>query len=196
MGLERCESMAKSVSRLYTDRHALLMYGLVRWLQPRTIVEVGSFHGFTTMHLAQACEDNGFGEVVVIDDFSLGNSASVIHNNLYHAGLAQRVRIISGDSQKIDFPRCDFAFIDGDHSFDGCRNDCDKAISMGATCLCVHDSQGWWGPREYVALMREQGQGVWDVMECGFDSGLAVIMKRPELPPPFYTEEQYPTGKV
>lgn len=158
---------------------------------------MGAWHGFTTMHLAQALKDNGGGEVTVIDDFSLGNSAAVIHNNLASIGCADMLRIVSGKSREVVWPdKVDFAFIDGDHSFEGCVYDCDQAISRGAECVCVHDSYGWWGPRLYTETMREQGEGVWDTFECGFDSGLAVFVKRPVLPPCVYTEKDYPQGHV
>lgn len=173
------------------------MYGLVRWLEPKHIVEVGAWNGYCTIHLAQACEDNGFGEVTVIDDYSLGNAASEIHNNLHRLGLANRLKLISGKSSDVVWPdKVDFAFIDGDHSLDGCVGDCNKAIERGAKCLVIHDTVGWWGPRDYVEIMREQGQGAWDVIECNFDSGLAVILKREDKPAPFYSEEEYPQGHV
>lgn len=187
----------KNVDRLHTERHAWLMYGLVRWLQPKHIVEVGAWHGFSTMHLAQALKDIGGGEITVIDDFSLGNSATVIHNNLKSIGCADMLHILSGKSTDVQWPRrVDFAFIDGDHSFEGCLYDCNKAVDLGARCICVHDSYGWWGPRLYTQMMREQGKGVWDVFECDFDSGLAVFVRKPDLPPCIYTEKDYPQGHV
>lgn len=39
------------------------LYGLVRLLKPEIVVETGSWKGFGTVHLAQACKDNEFGKV-------------------------------------------------------------------------------------------------------------------------------------
>ncbi len=187
----------RNVERLWTDRHAWLMYGLVRWLQPRSVVEVGAWHGFCTMHLAQALKDSGGGQITVIDDFSLGNAASTLHNNLASIGCADMLTILSGKSAEVVWPKkVDFAFIDGDHSFEGCLHDCNKSIEAGAQCLCIHDTQGWWGPMDYVETFREQAKGTWDVIESNFDSGFAVLLKREPKTAPFYTEKDYPKGCV
>lgn len=187
----------RNVDRLHTTRHAWMMYGLVRWLQPINIVEVGAWAGFCTMHLAQACEDNGFGHVTVIDDYSLGKVASEIHNNLQLLRLTERVSLLSGKSTEVKWPaRVDFAFIDGDHSFDGCLHDCNRAIELGAKCVCVHDTAGWWGPQDYVDMFREQSAGVWDMIDQPFDSGFAVMVQRQPRPPLLYTEKDYPEGHV
>jgi predicted O-methyltransferase YrrM len=47
-----------------------LLYGIVRALIPKTIVEFGTSYGWSTIHLAAACRDNQFGHVytVEIDD--------------------------------------------------------------------------------------------------------------------------------
>lgn len=37
---------------------AQLLYGLVRALRPRLILEVGTSHGYSTIHLAAGCQDN------------------------------------------------------------------------------------------------------------------------------------------
>lgn len=173
------------------------MYGLVRWLRPETVVEVGAWHGFSTMHLAQACQDNGFGTVYAIDDFSLGNSGAVIHNNLQKAGLSHRLVLVPGKSTDVTWPgKVDFAFVDGDHSLQGCLHDCNKAIERGARCVCIHDTVGWWGPRDYMDLFREQAVGTWDCIEGNFDSGFAVLVRREDKPDPTYTEESHPSGSV
>lgn len=189
------DNLTTGVPRLFTERHAKLMYGLCRWLDVRNAVEVGAFHGYCALHIAQAIKENGGGTITVIDDFSLDNDAAAIHNNFQRAGLADTLKIISGDSREVKWPYgIDFAFIDGDHSLDGCVNDCNKAISAGARCLAIHDSVGWWGPREYVEMARKQGEGMWDVFEANHDSGLAVMVKREEKPPVIYSEEEYPSG--
>jgi len=187
----------RGVERLWTTGHAWVMYGLVRSLKPASIVEVGAWAGFCTMHLAQACEDNGFGHVTVIDDYSLGKVASDIHNNLQSIGAAQRVTLLSGKSTEVKWPATvDFAFIDGDHSYEGCLHDCNQAIERGAKCVCVHDTVGWWGPRKYVETIRAQGKGVWDVIEFSYDSGFAVILRVEQKPEPMYSEKDFPQGHV
>ena len=197
MSLDRTVTIAEGIERLHTSRHAWVMYGLIRSLCPHSVVEVGAWHGFCTLHLAQALEDNGAGVVTVIDNFSLQNDAVAIHNNLNRAKLGHRLNIINGKSSEVQWPaQVDFAFIDGDHSLQGCLDDCNKAIQRGAVCVCIHDTVGWWGPRDYVEMFRKESAGQWDVMEFGYDSGFTVLLKQFPKPPVFYSEKDYPEGHV
>lgn len=184
------------IPRLFTDRHAKLMYGLCRWFNVRSAVEVGAFHGFCSIHIAQAIKENGGGKLTVIDNFSLQNDAAAIHNNFAKAGLADILEIRAGDSKSDSlWPfRTEFAFVDGDHSYNGCLNDCNQAIQRGARIVCIHDSVGWWGPRGYVEQFRKESGELWDVFEGNHDSGLAVLVKREVKPDPIYSEAEYPSG--
>jgi predicted O-methyltransferase YrrM len=190
------QAVAAKLPRLFTERHAWMLYGLVRWLRPETVVEVGSYHGFTALHLLQALEDNDRGQLFCIDDYSLADSTATIHNAAQECGLGHRLRLVSGNSREVEWPRrIDLAYIDGDHSLDGCLADCNKAIERGATCIAIHDTVSWWGPRDYVEMMREAGAGSWDVIEATHDEGLAVLMKRPtDKPAPTYSQEEFPSG--
>ena len=191
------ERLAAQVPRLFTDRHALLMYGLVRWLGARSAVETGAWRGYASAFIAKAIEDNGGGVLWCLDDFSLGNTAAELHNNLQALGVAQTVKVLSGDSTKMErFPACEFAFIDGDHSFEGCKADVEKAIAAGALCVCLHDTASWWGPHDLVAEVRKQGADAWDVMEGAHDQGFAVLLRRMPKPPLAYTRDKYPLGRV
>jgi predicted O-methyltransferase YrrM len=173
------------------------MYGLCLWHRVRSAVEVGAYHGYCSLHIAQAIKENGGGKLTVIDDFSLDTNAAAIHNNFARAGLADTLEIVSGKSVDVKWPSpVDFAFIDGDHSLEGCLHDCNKAIECGAKIVCIHDSVGWWGPRGYVEVFREQSKGLWDVFEGNFDSGLAVLVSREKKPDVQYSEKDYPAGAV
>lgn len=175
-----------------------MLYGLVRELGPDSIVEVGAFHGFCTMHMAQALEDNGHGIITVIDDYSLeGTSAVHIHNNLNEAGLGHRLNLIDGDSRNVEWPsRVDMAFIDGDHSFEGCLSDCNKAIERGAYCVCIHDTVGWWGPRQYMEAFHQTNKGEWQYLDFPHDSGFAILLRNFPKGPEGYSEKDYPLGHV
>lgn len=190
-------TMTENIPRLFTERHAMLIYGLCRWLGVRNAVEVGAYHGYVTIHMAQAIKENGGGKMYVIDDYSLQDTACHIHNNMARAGLSDMLNMIHGDSMQVAWPRpIDFAFIDGNHSFDACLSDCNKAIENGAKAVAIHDTVGWWGPREYIEVFREKSGELWDVFEGNFDSGLGVLVKREPKPEPLYTQESHPTGLV
>ena len=51
------------------------LYGLMRAIRPRLVVEVGTHKGFSTMFLAGAVRDNGFGRVVSLDVQDWGQQA-------------------------------------------------------------------------------------------------------------------------
>jgi predicted O-methyltransferase YrrM len=194
--MNRLDYITEKVPRLFTDRHAKLMYGLIRWMNIRSAVEVGAFHGYCSLHITEAIKENGGGKLTVIDDFSLQSDAAAIHNNFARAGLADILEIRAGKSTEVEWPRAEFAFIDGDHSLDGCLHDCNQAISNGAKVVCIHDTVGWWGPRDYVEEFRKQSEGTWDVIEGNFDSGFAVMVYREPKPPVQYSKADFPSGAV
>jgi predicted O-methyltransferase YrrM len=198
------EQVVKQVPHHGTDRHAQLLYGLIRWLNPAIAVEVGACHGFSTCWIARALQDNQKENpgalypptLVVIDDYSLQPSA--IHALWYNLGQCQvgeMIALAQGNSREVEWPeRVDFAYIDGDHSYEGCKHDVEKAISLGARCVAIHDTTSWWGPRRYVEEAFPEG---WGEISVAFDQGFTVMMKQPEKPEEcFFSEEKFPEGHI
>ena len=184
-----------------TQRHGPLLYGLVRWLMPSVVVEVGSLGGYTAAWMARALFENGHGALWCIDDFSLvPGGREKLANNLEQLGVYDRVTILEGRSDLVVWPTpVDLAFIDGDHSYQGCLADVLRAVKNGAKCIVVHDTVGWWGPRQVVDGFRNGDYPElmdYDFMECMFDSGLAVFKKREAKPDVTYLESKYPTGAI
>ena len=64
-----------------------LLYGLVRALRPAWILEVGTGYGFSTLHLAAGCHDNGHGTVFSIEPEPGRRQAA--QNWLRKGGVAQ-----------------------------------------------------------------------------------------------------------
>lgn len=182
----------EKIPHLFTDKHIKLIKGLIGWLEPEVIVEVGAYFGYCSVHMAKVMPEEA--QIYIIDNFSLGNDPSTVHNILTAYAPGKEIYMIQGDSKTVQWPgKVDFAFIDGDHSYAGCKRDCEKAFSLGAQCVVVHDTVGWWGPRQYVdELPREK----FHVLEGYHDSGLAVIMPRNPKPAVQYSQEEYPEGIV
>lgn len=95
---------------------AQLLYGLVRALQPDVVLEVGTSHGYSTLHLAAGCRDNGRGKVFTVETDN-GRRASA-HNNAAAAGF-NVPDIVGGD---IEFhpaipplKKIDLLFLDAGH---------------------------------------------------------------------------------
>lgn len=191
------ERRATEVIALDTQRHARLIAGLVRWLQPERCVEVGTYCGGTAVHIARALQENGRGELVCIDDFSLNGDA--YHQLWYHLGalgLGDVVSVNVGRSTEPEIwpERVDFAVIDGDHSHVGCWSDVREAMRRGARCIVVHDVASWWGPRRW--LFQDAPPEGWGLLSVGFEGGLAVLVRNETFPALQFTQEQYPEGHV
>lgn len=198
---KRFYELISQIPCLHTQRHAHVIYGLIRWLQPPICVEIGSFQGYMTSVMAKAIDDNpGQGILYAIDNFSLGNNPIELHNRLASLQLSDRVVIMGGDSKDESLwpGQVDFAFIDGNHSFEGCERDMVNAFVRGAKCIAIHDTVSWWGPRECTKIERVMGQNV-NMIEVPFDSGLAIFMPTltaNDKPPVLYSQENYPEGYV
>ena len=190
------EAIAANIKGLNTTRHSQLLYGLVRWLQPEVVVEVGPYMGATSVWLARACQENGWGRVYLIEDCSLENrSRDQLMYNLGACQVANACAVRWGPSNREELwpEKVDLAFIDGDHSYAGCRDDVQRAVGKGASCVVVHDIEQWWGPRQWFEEGPMQG---FDRIHGNWDSGLAVLMKRQPLGELLYPEAQYPKGRV
>lgn len=199
MTKEDFELAASHIQSLGTDRHSLLMYGLCRWLNVTQAVEVGPCFGKCSVWIARAIQENGGGKLTVIDDFSLMPQAEgTLMQNIESCGVSDTIEVLKADSQKLErFPSCEFAFIDGDHSYEGCYQDVLKSMAAGARCVVLHDTNAWWGPREFIETVRGQGfQYECEVIEANHDEGLAVLMRREAKPGEKFSGEMFPAGRI
>jgi predicted O-methyltransferase YrrM len=92
----------------------ILLYGLVRAIRPRTVVEFGTSFGISTLHLAAGVADVGHGRVLTTE-LSTAKIAAA-QANLDEAGLTEHVTILPGDAREslADVPApVDFVLLDG-----------------------------------------------------------------------------------
>lgn len=123
----------------------LVLYSLAYGCSiPGDVVEIGSWQGRSTCYLAQACRDSDNGIVRAIDHFKgnvgveqqyvvgqsdLSDLESKFRRHVAGAGLKDYVRLYNMTSRdaaaayRTDFARVRMLFIDGDHSYEGVRND-------------------------------------------------------------------------
>lgn len=202
---ELFEDAAARINCLNTRRHGQLLHGLIRWLRPQSVVEVGSYTGYTAVWMARALQENARdgapGKLLCIDDFSLAPEAfHAFWHNVGACGVGDVVSLEPKASAEAEWPaQVDFAFIDGDHSYEACKHDAEKAISLGAKCVALHDVQDWWGPREWFFLEENDppgGEHGWSSFYVPFDGGLGVLLRDETLPPETFTREAYPLGRI
>lgn len=194
MGFRGTEFDITDIPSFNMDRHMWLIYGLVRWLRPESCVEVGAFMGRVSCAIAEALHEEDCGYLTCIDDGSYGQSAEILHNHLAYFGLANRVTFSFGDSadESLWPPSVDFAVIDGNHSLEYVERDFENAAKRGASCIVLHDTTHWWGPREFVEKMR--GNREFSFLKVPFDAGLTVFIRNTEDGPLVNTRESNPDG--
>jgi predicted O-methyltransferase YrrM len=111
-----------------------LLHGLVRAMKPETCVEIGSAHGYSTCLIALALQQNIKGRLWAFDphqtnhwsDDDTANTLEQLKRNLHRVGVTHRVEIVRQttiDAAALLPDNIDLAFIDGDHSYDGVKQD-------------------------------------------------------------------------
>jgi predicted O-methyltransferase YrrM len=123
---------------------------LVKELNPQTIFEIGTYNGFTALHMAvnspEACR------IFTLDlppDYDLGKVGNTSYDDLLVIKLSQatinqrfykkhplenKISELYGDSASFDFSpyagKIDIVFIDGNHSFQYVKSDTENAFKM------------------------------------------------------------------
>jgi SAM-dependent methyltransferase len=108
------------------------------------ILEVGCCYGRSTILLASLGRP-----VVTIDPFAGYDKGDPSGDSIYQAfvgGLAERgitnVELIKKRLEDIELlliPRCEFAYLDGDHTYQGTLTQVKRALSLGVKTIAVHD---------------------------------------------------------
>jgi predicted O-methyltransferase YrrM len=134
-GLFWCTALNRGVLRQDIDEAATL-FRTIRGIPKPRGVEIGRFHGASTLLLAVAVGPEG---KVVSMDIAPQND-TVLRETLQRLGLSDRVELLIGDANEIQIPGpLDFAFIDGDHLYEGARKDHNRWGSLvGAGGYIIH----------------------------------------------------------
>ncbi|MBI5863782.1 MAG: class I SAM-dependent methyltransferase [Planctomycetes bacterium] len=121
----------------------LLIYTLVTAFKPRVALEIGSAEGGSALLTCAAMDDNGFGRMVCVDpEFRFSDAVweRVKHRVTRVQGFSPEAL---GEAARVVHPeRFDFAFIDGDHTFEGVQRDIRGVLPLLAdrALLLFHDS--------------------------------------------------------
>lgn len=204
--LKKIESLGlKHISDNPNRVEAVLFKSLCIYENYKTIVEIGTQHGESTFYLCQAAELNG-GKVFCYDYFAeVGTykkggygEREVVEKRLEHfirKDLVKLTTINSRDDQfqhvlKTDTGGCiDFAFIDGDHSYDGARNDFEKVYPLLSNngMIVFHDTGNHVGVRKLIIeLLTDLNDGTFSIINMPYGGpsnsrqiphGIAILKK-------------------
>lgn len=180
----------------YRYLHPQILYGLIRWLQPEMVVEIGTHIGYAACWMARALQENNRGALTCIDNFCWTDhdQEAQWNANIDRCGIRDVVTLIRGRSQEVEWPaRIDLAYIDGNHAYEVCRYDVLKARELGASVIVMHDTVSCRGARlvadrirgdieaqfdqEYFTMPDAVWEG-WDIIEDNRESGLTILKRR------------------
>ncbi len=111
--LDNCHIVRGSSVEIETG---LILYGLARMNNSRVIIETGTSHCYSALHLAQAIKDNGGGMLYTIDKeqgetFRLDNAGL---SNCYQSLIGDSVQVLSDLMPTL--AEIDFVFLDANHA--------------------------------------------------------------------------------
>lgn len=129
-----------------TVRQTAYLFGLVRQMKARKVIEIGRYKGGATLVIATAMD--GEGQFWSID---LGEKEARLHASqltrsfddqiadLCHR-LGLKVELLVGDSKtiRVETGEVDLVFIDGDHSYEGVKSDFERfgrRVRLGGAVL-------------------------------------------------------------
>jgi len=116
------------------------LYGFVSLIRPKRIIEIGTNYGGSAVAMAMALRDEKLEESKIVSiDINLG-CLKIAENQLGQLDLLKYVELHHGTSKLVrNYSHFDMAFIDGDHSYEGCLTDFNN-IKNNATYILIHDS--------------------------------------------------------
>jgi predicted O-methyltransferase YrrM len=86
----------------YSSFHAndmgWILYGLVRALKPKRLLELGVLHGYSTMFIAAAMRDNGNEAQLMCVDLFKRSTKTKVADRLLKAGLYTNIALITEDA--------------------------------------------------------------------------------------------------
>jgi predicted O-methyltransferase YrrM len=155
----------------------LVIAGLVQYMAPRVLLEIGTFDGNTTLQMALNAPTDA---LVFTLDLPLGSSETALPRDrddltyvsdtrrvrprfMRHPGVGNVIRLF-GDSAAFDFRGAldgrsvDLAFIDGSHSYSYVKNDTERVLELLSPrgVILWHDyTPAWPGVWHYLNELRK-----------------------------------------
>ena len=122
----------------------MLLYRIVSYFKPKTIIEIGTSLGISTSYIAKA---NSNSQIYTLE--GCGETIKIAEQNFAHLGL-RNIEIIEGDFKNTlettisKIPRIDLAFIDGNHNKDATIKYFNLLIeNMNENAILIFDDIHW-----------------------------------------------------
>ena len=160
---EDVDGLVADVEGWFGLEEGRLLYRLASEADPAgAIVEIGSWHGRSTIWLAAGAAAGRGASVVAIDPHQGtylrpdGHSTELtLRENLLRAGLAPQVEVVvstSADAAASWSRPVSLLWIDGDHAYESARRDLDlwEPFVLADGAVALHDTFVWPGPERVV----------------------------------------------
>ena len=171
-GAERSEAYGDAPLSITPEVGELLCV-LVVARRPRTIVEFGASHGFSTIHLAAAARDVGACNVITTEIER--DKVAAAQRNLADAGLDDLVEMRVGDALTTlrDVPEVDLVFLDGwNNLYEPVVDLLEPRLSRGALVIADLSSDDP-DQAEYVKRMHAPDSG-YVTVDIPLDAGVVL----------------------
>lgn len=154
-----------------TDDYAMVLYSLVKALRPDIVVEIGTYKGFATCHMAKALIELEKGEMHTFDkkqhldfeDLPVDFKNRISYYPDAGSGSVKFTDIIS------KLGAIGFAFIDGGHSYERCIADFNilwPLMNNKGGIIALHDSDKA-GVAQAVEDIRQAHNGIIELPSFG-----------------------------
>lgn len=178
--LFRSSPLNRRFIRLDIDEAAAL-YNIVKSIPNAKGIEIGRFKGGSTVMLATAVGPQG--HLLSIDNEPQDDDG--LRETLRQANLWQRVELLIADANEVEYDLdVDFVFIDGDHSYEGARQDHNKwGSKVRPEGFIIHHDMGNARPlsSQWDSLAKLKSEIEFrqrDVLELVHEVGSLVVFKR------------------
>ena len=174
-GAERAQAYGSAPLSI-TPEVGKLLYALVVARRPRTIVEFGSSHGYSTIHLAAGARDVGSCRVITTEIEP--SKVAAAERNLAAAGLDDLIEVRAGDALTTlaDIEEVDLLFLDGwNNLYEPVVDLLEPRLSSGALVIADLSSDD---PDQvsYVERMHAPGNG-YVTVDIPLDAGVVVSVR-------------------